>query len=281
MTKLFGIRFLLCVAFVAILSDGYSQDKGSLFIIGGGERTPELMSELIKTASLGSGDYIVILPMATSVPEESVSFVSNQISKLCPNPITSFNFTKEEADNKQSWIDSVRHARLIYVVGGDQNKFMAVVANTHLYDAMHEAFRNGATISGTSAGAAIMSEIMITGAERDTADKGAFRQIKGNNVVTAQGMGFTTKAIIDQHFVKRSRYNRLLSVLADHPDKTVIGIDESTAIIVKGKLVKVVGESQVVVISLPGKPGLVNGEKVTFKNAKLSLFTDGDSFKLK
>lgn len=270
--------FLLTV-FLFTVSVGYCQ-KGSLFIIGGGSRPPELLKELIKTADPAPNDYIVVLAMATSLPQESFESIRTQLSGLCKNAITGFNFTKDQANTSKSWIDSVRHARLIYIVGGDQNKFMEVVRGSVLYGAMHQAYDNGATISGTSAGAAVMSEIMITGAERDSTDKNSFKEIKKDNVVTAQGMGFVRKAVIDQHFIKRSRYNRLISVLADHPDKMVIGIDESTAIIVKGDNVSVVGESQVIVISNPKAIKISDEDKVTFKEARLSLFARGDHFKL-
>lgn len=94
-------------------------------------------------------------------------------------------------------------------------------------------------------------------------------------------MGFITKAIIDQHFIKRSRYNRLLGLLGDHPEKTLIGIDESTAIIVKKNRAEVVGESQVVVVSRPKKLKVFSTDKIAFKNARLSLFSAGDQFKIK
>ncbi len=274
-------KFLLLTVFVFVLSSGYGQKKGHLFIIGGGERTPELMGELIKTANPSGSDYIVILTMATSVPEESFESTRSQLAKLCKNKITTFHFNKAQANDHKDWIDSVRQAKLIYVVGGDQNKFMDVVRGTGLFDAMHLAYKNGATISGTSAGAAIMSQIMITGEEKDQKNKDTFKEIRNDNVVTSQGMGFINKAIVDQHFIKRSRYNRLLSVLSDHPDKMVIGIDESTAIVVTGKHAKVVGESQVVVVSKPKKLRIFDKGKVAFKNARLSLFTAGDQFKLK
>ena len=280
MMTTFRRRFALLTTLVLIISSGYSQ-KGNLFIIGGGTRTADLMTELIRTANPSSKDYIVILTMATSVPEESFESIRSQLSALCTNPITNFNFTKTQANEHKMWIDSVRNAKLIYVVGGDQNKFMDVVRGTALYDALHKAYKNGSTISGTSAGAAIMSQIMITGEERDKKNKDSFREIKSENAVTTTGMGFINRAIIDQHFIQRSRYNRLISVLADHPDKMVIGIDESTAIIVTGKKARVVGESQVVVISKPKKLTLTNQNKVSFKNARLSLFAAGDQFKVK
>lgn len=273
-------RFVLVTMFVFALSSVYSQ-KGSLFIIGGGERSQELMGELLKTANPSLTDYIVILTMATSIPEESYEYTRSQLATLCQNKITHFNFNKTQANEHNAWIDSVRNAKLIYVVGGDQNKFMDVVKGSALYDALHHAYKNGATLSGTSAGAAIMSQIMITGEEKDKNNKDSFRGIRSDNVVTTEGMGFLTKAIIDQHFIKRSRYNRLISVLADHPDKMMIGIDESTAIVVKGKEVKVVGESQVVVISKPKKLKIWGKDKVSFKNARFSLLSAGDRFKLK
>lgn len=270
--------WLVSLALTSLMSN--AQNKGSLFIIGGGDRSPELMKTLVATAKLQSNSYIVVLPMATSIPEESVAFISSQISAICPNHIASFNFTKTQANDNQSWIDSVKNATLIYITGGDQNKFMDIVRGSKLYNAMHIAFRNGATIAGTSAGAAVMSQIMITGQEKDKSEADSFKEIKSGNIVTASGMGFITNAIIDQHFIKRSRYNRLFSVLADNPNKTMIGIDESTAIIVHANKVTVTGESQVVVVSKPQQIKSVHNKKITFKNANLSLYSAGESFKL-
>lgn len=281
MNKYFYRALIFLAVFSFTISLAYGQKKGNLFIIGGGERSAELLEALIKTADFGMSDYIVILPMASGVPDESVAYIRSQLSEYCKNPVTSFNFTQAQADDHSSWIDSVRNARLIYIAGGDQNRFMNVVRGTRLYDAIHQAFDKGATISGTSAGAAVMSEIMITGEEKDKKGNGNFKVIKKDNVITSRGMGFITKAVIDQHFIMRSRYNRLLSVLADHPDKMVIGIDESTAIIVKGTRVEVAGESQVLVVSRPKKLKVSGKDKVAFKNAKLSLFTAGDTFELK
>ena len=72
-----------------------------------------------------------------------------------------------------------------------------------------------------------------------------------------------------------------MSVLADHPDKMVIGVDESTALIVKGDEVRVAGDNQVVVVSNPENVKESGGARVSFKNARLSLFTAGEAFKMK
>lgn len=281
MHQFFRHTILLLLLFSGLLSVAGAQQKGKLFIIGGGERSDELVSELIKTARPAESDYIVILPMASGLPDESARLITEQISALCHNPVRTFNFTKAEANDDQSRIDSVMHARLIYITGGDQNRFMDVVRDSRLYTALHTAYSKGATISGTSAGAAVMSEIMITGEERDKGDKNAFRVIQTNNTVTSQGMGFLRSTIVDQHFIRRSRYNRLISVLADHPDKMVVGIDESTAIIVEGGKARVVGESQVVLITMPKKLRVTADRKPGFRHARLSLLISGDRFRIR
>ncbi|MCI0922207.1 cyanophycinase [Sphingobacterium rhinopitheci] len=271
------VSFILLLSVYALTS--FAQQKGSLFIIGGGTRSPELVQRMVNSADLKPTDYIVILPMATSEPIESITYISEQIQAFSKHKITAFNFTKDQADTKKDWIDSVRNARLIYVTGGDQNKFMDVVRGTKLYDAMHSAFRDGATIAGTSAGAAIMSQVMITGDQRENSN--SIQTVSKDNIITTSGMGFLQSAIIDQHFIIRSRYNRLLSVLVDNPTKTLIGVDEGTALIVRGQEVQVVGDSQVLVVSRPQNIKVNKNKKVSFSDAQISLFTNGEYFKIK
>ncbi len=117
----------LLIAFMSASLLSLGQNKGSLFIIGGGDRSPALVKQMVETAKLKPHDYIVVLPMATSIPQESVAYISGQLSAACSNKITSFNFTRAQADNQQNWIDSVKNARFIFITGGDQNKFMDVV----------------------------------------------------------------------------------------------------------------------------------------------------------
>ena len=68
--KLFftGIIFLLC-------HFSFGQPKGNLFIIGGGDRSPELIQTLISTAHLSVKDYIVVLPMATEEPDTAYYYI--------------------------------------------------------------------------------------------------------------------------------------------------------------------------------------------------------------
>src|SRR6476646_982238 len=82
-----------------------------------------------------------------------------------------------------------------------------------------------------------MSEVMITGDERHVggdrppADSTqAFLPIARDNIVTQPGFGFVRTAIIDQHFGRRKRHHRLMSVVLEHPERLGVGIDERTAV---------------------------------------------------
>ena len=257
--------------------------KGSLFIIGGGDRPLSMMQQMIATAQLKANNYIVVLPMSGANPDTSFFYIKEDIQKACSNEIVMFNFTKATVHH-QPWLDSLQHAKLVFITGGDQSRFMDIVLHTPIHQAIKKAFANGATIAGTSAGAAMMSQQMITGNELlgDSIGSGPFTQIKYNMVEIKEGLGLVTTAIIDQHFITRSRYNRLLSVLAANPTVQCIGIDEATAIIIHGKKITVNGESQVIRMRLPLKKKMlsVKGDKVRLQQVQLDVLTDGDVFML-
>lgn len=256
--------------------------KGKLFIIGGGDRSDALMKQVLSVAELGKKDYIVVLPMSSEEPDSSFIFFKTQMVKLTSNPIVMLNFTKETAHNK-TLTDSVQKAKLIFISGGDQTRFMAVANNTPIKTAIIKAYENGSTISGTSAGAAVMSEKMITGNQKLQKEySGTFDNIRYDNLETSEGLGLLKTAVIDQHFLKRNRYNRLLSALVEFPALTGIGIDESTAVIVRNNQIEVAGESEVIVVRNP--KGIVkskNNNLISIENLQMSIYTAGQKFNIK
>ncbi|HET6527941.1 MAG TPA: Type 1 glutamine amidotransferase-like domain-containing protein, partial [Balneolaceae bacterium] len=143
------------------------------------------------------------------------------------------------------------------------------------------AYANGALIAGTSAGAAIMSEIMITGDQKKYPEyTSTFYHLEKDNIITAEGLGLITGVIVDQHFVARARNNRLLTAVMEFPDHIGIGIDESTAIVVDNDKVKVVGESQVLVYrNLSGSAQVQNG-KIASKNIRVDIYLPGETFSI-
>jgi len=251
-----------------------SHERTGLIMGSGGPST----KSLVAAANFSPADYVVVLPMSSESPDTSFVYFKADLEPVCKNKMVNFNFTKETV-NKKSWLDSLEHARLIFITGGDQDRFMNVVLNTPVFAAIHKAYQNGATISGTSAGAAVMSQHMITGNQlTDTTYRATFRKVEHDNIEIKEGMGLLTTAVIDQHFIVRSRYNRLLSAIAKYPTLTCIGIDEATAIIVSGNKIEVAGIGQVVVIQKPEKLEITADKLIKMKGLQFSIYTKGDKF---
>ncbi len=258
---------------------GESTPKGKLFIIGGGSRPDAMVNRMINEAELRKGGYVFILPMASEDADSAIIWSGTQFIKNGISRVIGYNFKSGEiAPN--NWLDSLRNASLIYISGGDQARFMKVVSGTPVYDAIHAAYQKGAIVAGTSAGAAVMSKMMITGNELlHPKYNETFKCIESGNIEFAEGLGLINNAIIDQHFVIRSRHNRLITAVLENPKVPGIGIDESTAILVSGNRAEVVGNSQVLVFRNTGKKSQLKAGKMGGK-IQLEIYLPGDSFKI-
>jgi cyanophycinase len=255
--------------------------EGSLFIIGGGSRPNEMMVRMIKESGLDKGGYAVILPMSSELPDSAIIWSSEQFIKNGVHNIVGFNFTKDLIP-PNDWIDSLKNANLIYISGGNQNRFMEIVKGTKIEKAIHFAYEHGAMIAGTSAGAAVMSHVMITGNELRTPEyRPTFRTIEAHNLETSEGLGLLSTAIIDQHFIWRSRHNRLFSAVIEFPHLTGIGIDESTAILIRNNTVEVVGVSQVMVFENPDNSYIEKNSKLAARNLRIDIYHPGEKFELR
>lgn len=273
--------YLILFAFVICFTANAQNAKGKLFIIGGGDRSDNLVKQLVTTAGLGARDYVIVLPMASEIPDTGFKYITAQLKKYTSVPMRNFNFSKHDV-NDAKWVDSLSKAKLIYILGGDQNRFMKSVLNTPVYSAIHTAFKNGATVAGTSAGAAVMSKHMITGKQLiDTVYKENFNKLWDKNIQFSEGMGLLQNTIIDQHFIRRNRYNRLISSMAAHPEMICVGIDEGTAIIVQRNKATVAGDSQVIRIGNPKNSTKTDKGLIKFSSAEFGIFTEGDVIDIK
>lgn len=270
--------FCLLFAWPAIAQ---KSPKGKLFIIGGGSRPDEMVRRIIDEAGLPDGGYGVILPMSSAEPDSSVYYARLQFLNQGYTDVVGLHFVKNERPSAAK-LDSIRNAKLIYISGGDQNRFMDVVGGTGIEAAIHEAFSRGSLIAGTSAGAAVMSKVMITGNELKHPEySSTFRNIDADNIELGTGLGLLLGAVIDQHFVRRSRYNRLISAVIENPELKGIGIDESTAILVSGSNAEVVGVSQVIVLQNKNRDKVVRNGKLGADSLEMSILLPGDKFKIR
>ncbi len=278
--------FVLVISFIISINPvvgrkNNQKEKGKLFIIGGGSRPDVMINRLIDEAGLRDGGYIFILPMASEEADSAIIWSGEQFLKKGIMNVTGFNF-KTEVVPERKWLDSLKNASLIYISGGDQARFMKTVSDSPVFDAIHKAFKKGAVIAGTSAGAAVMTSKMITGNElRYPEYHETFRRIESGNIEFAEGLGLIKNAVIDQHFVARSRHNRLITAVLENSKLPGIGIDEATAILVKGNVAEVVGNSQVIVFRNKGKGTNTAGNKMGSKKIILDIYLPGEKFQIK
>jgi cyanophycinase len=259
--------------------------KGHLFILGGGERPDQLMARFVELAG-GTSAGIVIIPMASQEPEEAARLQKAQFTRLGVRNAESLVFAGAEADSGEN-ILKVKKASGVYFTGGDQNRLTAVLLGTKLLGEIRAVYERGGVIGGTSAGAAVMSRVMIIGDERrypGVEDSKAFQTIQSSNVMTAEGFGFTDKAIVDQHFLRKYRHNRLISLVLENPALPGIGIDESTALIIyPDDICEVAGESSVVIYDASHADNIMTGGNghLSAENLAVHILADGGRYDLK
>jgi cyanophycinase len=271
------LSFLICLTGCDSTQPVSLSNRGKLFIIGGGDRTLELLQGLKRVANLKPGCTIAVLPMAGEEPDSSFVYFEKDIPKSWGVKCINLNFASPEADIEQLKLN-LKEAKTVFICGGDQSRFMEYVRRHQLGSILKSIYESGATIAGTSAGAAVMSDVMITGNQQtDTAYSATYPIIQKNNGIYAKGLGFIQHGIIDQHFIVRSRYNRIISAQMDFPTLWGLGIDESTAAVFYQDSVEVVGNSYVIYFA----PLEIDSTQSTNPfGLKLNYFKAGAKFKL-
>ncbi len=249
--------------------------KGTLFIIGGGMRPDGMIQEMVRLARFDVSGYAMVLTQSSSEPDTSYHYISRQIKQFTPRQVLMVS----DSVFTSALRDSISNAALIFITGGDQNRFLEKV-DTETRRAITTAYQNGAVIAGTSAGAALMSKLMITGDQHLVPTyESTYSWLRYENGIYAEGLGLLDSVIIDQHFIARSRYNRLISILADTEYPVAVGIDESTALVIAPNYTTVVGENQVVVFHRPDS-FTENDNRIGLRNMQVNIYLQGDTFKL-
>ena len=272
------IFFISLIVSVTLPVELFSQ--GNLVIIGGGPRPEYVMETFIELAG-GQDARIVIFPTASADPLDAGEFYVGEFNERGVLNVDYIICTRETADTEENF-EILRGAAGVFFSGGNQNRHTAALLGTQLLEKVKQIYKEGGVIGGTSAGAAVMSEVMITGDEYLANENDEpFSMIKEGNIVTAEGFGFLDRVIIDQHFVERKRHNRLMSLVLENPGLVGFGIGESTALIVDpDKTFEVLGEGIVIVYDARESSQFKVDENrnLTARNITVHILQSGDQY---
>jgi cyanophycinase len=235
------------LALAALPASAFPRER--LVVIGGGERPPAALARMIEWAG-GSSARLLVVPWASSEPAESAATIREEFLPHRPGRIEAAPLAPLDAQKRKDLLAQLEAATAVFFTGGDQGRIMDVLlADAELLEAFRARYRQGTVFGGTSAGAAILSPRMITG-------NGDFTVIDAAQVETRPGLGLLRGTIVDQHFVKRQRENRLFALVLAHPEDLGVGVDEDTALLVEdGKRGLVVGTSVVMLVDGRSTPG--------------------------
>ncbi|MBW4533791.1 MAG: cyanophycinase [Pleurocapsa minor HA4230-MV1] len=256
------------------------QKHGELIIIGGAEDKENectILREFIRRSG-GRRAKIAIMTAATSLPGEVGAMYRNIFERFEVEQVDIIDTERREDASDSRNLEIIEQATGVFFSGGDQSRITDLLKDTEIDRILHERLKSGLIIAGTSAGAAMMSEIMIVEGEAET-------HPRLETVTLEPGMGFIHQVAIDQHFAQRGRLGRLVSALVQQPAVLGIGIDENTAIIVNGDRLEVIGEGGVTIIDLANishtnVDETLHDEALAICGAKLHILPDGYYFDL-
>lgn len=213
-------------------------ENGSLVVVGGGLRDESIFRRFLELAG-GSDVPIVVIPTAGSGDDYDRHWPRLRwFEKAGAADLTVVHTRDREVADDEAFTRPIEEARGVWFTGGRQWRLVDAYMGTRTEEALRSVLERGGVIGGSSAGATIQGSYLVRGdTETNTVMMGDHQE----------GFGYLRNVGIDQHLLARNRHFDMIEVVEAHPDLLGIGIDENTAIIVRGDDFEVIGESYVAV----------------------------------
>lgn len=232
-----------------------TKPKGTLIAIGGNEEKNfsnleerfqtdfgegVILHDINKHAG-GREARIEVITTASSIPNEVGNKYRDTFSKLGVKNVGILDIHDREMANSPDTLKFIEETDAVLFSGGDQSSISRVIKDTKTHELLLDRYLNeDFIIAGTSAGAMVMADEMITGGRNSNV-------LKKNDLKLGKGLGLLKETIIDSHFIRRGRFGRLAEAVALHPEKLGIGLGEDTGLIItKGNCCEIIGTGMVI-----------------------------------
>lgn len=219
-------------------------EAGALVIIGGAEDKTGDCAILRRFVALAGGERarVVVIAVASEQQTNLSNVYLEVFKRIGVEDVRALGIAHRERANVPSAVESVERATGVFFTGGSQLRITRLLGGTLLDRVLHRRHAGGLVLAGTSAGAAMMPGVMIAGGVEPVTS------LRAGAVELAPGMEFISGVIIDQHFEERGRLRRLLAAVAQYPHDLGVGIDENTAVVVRGEQLEVIGAGAVTIV---------------------------------
>jgi cyanophycinase len=212
--------------------------RGALIIGGGGGLDVAVWKRFIELAG-GPDSLIVVVPTANDDPVPADPIEARLLRRAGAKNIKVIHTrSRKEADSPE-FVAPLREAKGVWFTGGRQWRFVDAYEGTAAERAFHDVLARGGVIGGSSAGASIQTEYMPRG------------DPLGNLNIIAEGyergFGFLKGVAVDQHFFARGRPHDMTELVDAYPQLLGLGLDEGTAVLVRGTVLEVLGKGRVAV----------------------------------
>jgi cyanophycinase len=210
--------------------------SGSLVVAGGGINDPAIYERFV---SLAGGPEAPIVVIPTAGTGESYGDFWPGLQRLrdagAVNLKVLHTRDPQEAD-REDFVAPLRQARGVWFSGGRQWRLVDAYLGTRTLAEIRGVLERGGVVGGSSAGATIQGSYLARG------DTSTNTIMMGDHT---EGFGFLANVAIDQHLLQRNRHFDLVEVIEAHPELLGIGLDEDTAIVVRGDTFEVIGSGYV------------------------------------
>ena len=258
---------------------GGNEDKGTTGKSRANFLEKGILSHILQEAK-GKGSKVVVIPIASNIPDEVGENYIKAFGKLGCKDISVLRITRRGQSDGKEVLRLIGQADCIMFSGGNQSRISHKIKDTAFHRILLQRFEDEPlVIAETSAGAMAMATEMIAGGSSSEAlQKGAVKMKKG--------LGLIPGLIIDTHFVRRGRFGRLAEALAKYPDKVGVGLAEDTGLIIKNRNeFRVIGSGMVIVmdpanLTHNSYQQLQAGTPMSMSNLTTHILANGDRFNL-
>jgi cyanophycinase len=209
-------------------------ESGTIVAVGGALRSSEIYERFIKLAG-GPDAHIVLIPTAGGAEDYDNSYRGlDTWREHGARNLTLLHTTDPSVADTDDFVEPLRSADGVYFYGGRQWILVDAYGGTATEEELRKVLDRGGVVGGSSAGATILGSFLVRGDTETNAIMMGDHQ---------RGFGYLRDVAIDQHVLRRNRQFDLIEVIEAHPQLLGIGLDEDTAIVVRGDRFEVIGES--------------------------------------